>query len=67
MKLELELKKAAFGHRLGPLFTFFTYRGNHSNEEPAVVLLQRAQFHSHGEPARIRVTIEWEDGANEQV
>ena len=67
MKLELELKKATFGQRLGRLLTFLTYRGNHSNEEPAVVLLQRAQFHSHNEPARIRVTIEWEDVANEQV
>ena len=67
MKLELELKKAAFGHRLGPLFTFLTYRGNSSSEEPAVVLLRRAQFNDHGEPARIKVTIEWEDGANARV
>lgn len=67
MKLELELKKAAFGHRLGPLFTFLTYQRNRSNEEPAVALLQRAQFNDHGEPARIKVTIEWQDGANAQV
>ena len=66
MKLELELKKAAFGRRLGPLFTFLTYRGERSGEEPAIVLLQRTQFQGYGEPARIRVTIEWEDVVNEQ-
>ena len=67
MKLELELKKAAFGRRLGPLFTFLTYRGNSFSEEAAVVLLKRIQFNDHGEPATIKVTIEWEDGANAQV
>ena len=66
MKLEMELEKAAFGRRMGPLFTFMTYRGSRSEEEPAILLLRRIQFQAHGEPARIKVTIEWEDGANEQ-
>lgn len=65
MKLELELDRAGIGRSLNPMLTFFTYRGDDAhlptNQEHVIVLLQKAQFQKHGEPARIRVTIEWDE------
>lgn len=58
MKLELELDRAGIGRSLNPILSFFTYRGDPTNQDRVIVLLQKAQFQKHGEPARIRVTIE---------
>jgi len=76
VKLELQLQRADIWHSLNPLATslatslatFFTYRGNDGpiNREAAIVLLRKAQFQKHQEPARIVVTIERKDNVSEK-
>ena len=64
MKLEVELEKAGIGRSLNPLLAFFTYRGNDvhlpTQDENVIVLLRKNQFTGSGEPARVKVTVEWE-------